>query len=180
MASLFLDPLYIVTFIGEPWLWAALAAALVAIYFVVSRRQPGKFALFKRFLIILVPTLLVVLLLALFLKAAFPVARPCVPCTLVQEAALCNPYCPVNDPSFPSAHAAVAFGAFASLWLVQRKGWQLVVFIIPLAVAASRVGLGVHTWLDVLTGSLIGLLVAAFFWREGERRLFRLSLKNKR
>jgi membrane-associated phospholipid phosphatase len=172
MASLFLDPMYIVTFIGEPELWAALSVALILIYFLVSRRWPGRFLFFKRFLAVLIPTLVVVLLIVLLLKLSFPMARPCTPCTMVQEVSLCNPYCPAGDPSFPSAHAGVAFGVFTTLWLVKRKVWQLPIFILPVLVAYSRVALGVHTWLDVAVGSLIGIAVAAIAHREIEKRFF--------
>jgi len=110
------------------------------------------------------------LLLSFFLKATFPVARPCTPCTMIQQA--CNPYCPANDPSFPSGHAATGFTAFTALWLVKRKASQLPIFIVPVAIAVSRVALGVHVWADVLIGSLIGLVVTAIVWRELERRNF--------
>lgn len=170
MASLYLDPLYILTFIGEPTLWAVLSIALIGIYFVIRNRWYSHRSFLKRFLPVMITSLVIVLLIALFLKAMFPVARPCTPCTMIQEA--CNPYCPANDPSFPSAHAGVAFVVFTSLWLVQRKRWQLPVFLLPVAIAASRVALGVHTWVDVAVGSALGLVVSWLVWRELERRSF--------
>jgi undecaprenyl-diphosphatase len=124
----------------------------------------------KRFISVLLPSLVIVLLLVLFLKTEFPVARLCTPCTMIQD--LCNPYCPANDPSFPSGHAATIFTAITALWLVQRKRWQLPVFLIAIAVAASRVFLGVHTWFDVTMGGLIGLAVTILVWRELERHSF--------
>ncbi len=170
MVSLFLNPLYVLTFIGEPLLWAALSVVLIGVYFLVrfywhKRRLP-----LKSFLMVMIPSLAIVLALSFFLKAEFPMARPCTPCTMIQES--CNPYCPANDPSFPSGHAATAFAVFTSLWLVQRKGWQLPIFILPAAIAASRVALGVHTWPDVIIGSLMGLVVALIVWREAEKRVF--------
>ncbi len=168
MASLFLNPLYILTFIGEPLLWAAMSVALIGVYFIIRFRWYRNRLPLKRFLLVMIPSLAMVLALSFFLKAEFPMARPCTPCTMIQEA--CNPYCPANDPSFPSGHAAVAFTAFTSLWLVQRKGWQLPIFILPIAIAASRVALGVHMWLDVIIGSLMGLAVTLLVWRELEGR----------
>jgi len=172
MASLFLNPLYVLTFIGEPQLWVALSAVLVLAYFLIRFRWYSYRLPMKRFLLVLVPSLAVVLLLSFLLKTAFPMARPCIPCTMIQET--CNPYCPANDPSFPSGHAAVAFAVFTSLWLVQRRRWQLPVFILPVAIACSRVALGVHTWPDVAIGSAMGLVVSWLVWREMERRSFKL------
>ena len=168
MSSLYLDPMYILTFLGEPQLWMALSAVLVLMYFVIRYRW-YKFRLpLKRFLLVLIPSIAVVLLLSLFFRAVFPVARPCVPCTMIQS--ICNPFCPANDPSFPSAHAGMAFAAFTSLWLVRRKAPEAVIFILPVAIAYSRVALGVHTWLDIAGGSIIGLAVAIVTWRELRER----------
>lgn len=165
-----MDPLYLVTFIGEPELWIALMPLLIILYFVVRFQWPKYRMPMKRFLTVLVPSLAIVLVIMFFIKIEFPVARPCVPCTMIQET--CNPYCPANDPSFPSGHATTIFTVFASLWLVQRKRWQLPVFIIPAIVAYSRVALGVHTWIDVAVGSAMGLAVTWLVWREAEKRVF--------
>ncbi len=173
MASLFLNPLYVLTFIGEPLLWIVLSALFVGVYFIIRFYWYRYRLPMKRFLMVMIPSLAIVLALAFFLKAEFPIARPCTPCTMIQEA--CNPYCPANDPSFPSGHAAVAFTVFTSLWLVQRKGWQLPIFILPVAIAASRIALGVHTWLDVTIGSLLGFVVTLLVWRELEKRVFKTS-----
>jgi len=170
MSSLFFDPLYLLTFIGEPELWIALMPLLVVLYFVVRFQWPEYKRPMKRFIAVIVPSLAVVLLIVLLLKTEFPMARPCIPCTMIQQT--CNPYCPTNDPSFPSGHAATVFTVFASLWLIQRKRWQLPIFIIPLAVASSRVLLGVHTWVDITIGGLIGLVITLLAYRELERRSF--------
>jgi undecaprenyl-diphosphatase len=63
------------------------------------------------------------------------------------------------DPGFPSDHATAAF-AIASV-LVLRLGWPGVpVLVAALAIACSRVLLGLHYPGDVLAGALIGTLCA--------------------
>jgi len=74
-----------------------------------------------------------------------------------------------HDPSFPSGHAANAFAAARVLSMTEPRvralWWTLAV-----AIAYSRVYLGVHYPLDVLAGAVIGTLcgVAAI----GARRRF--------
>lgn len=158
------------TFIGEPSLWPFIAAILVLVFFFIRKRWRNESSFLKRFLLIMIPSLAIALILAFLLKEAFPIARPCIPCTMIQD--VCNPYCPANDTSFPSGHATTIFAVLTSLWLVQRKRWQLPIFILAIAVASSRVLLGVHTWTDVIAGSILGLAVSLLVWYCLERRGF--------
>jgi undecaprenyl-diphosphatase len=66
---------------------------------------------------------------------------------------------PTTDPSFPSDHATAAFAiAFAVLFVSRRAG---AVFLLgAVAVALSRIFVGVHYPGDVLAGSLVGLASA--------------------
>jgi membrane-associated phospholipid phosphatase len=78
--------------------------------------------------------------------------------------------------SFPSGHAAVAFGlAFAATALRPRWRWPLLAF--ACAVAASRVILDVHHLGDVIGSALVALLVVrGLTMRFARRRLvFRLD-----
>ena len=74
------------------------------------------------------------------------------------------------DGAFPSAHAAVAFGLATTIWFHNRK---LGVFYLTLAflVSAGRVLANVHYILDILGGSLLGMMVAVLVDRLRTRRL---------
>jgi membrane-associated phospholipid phosphatase len=65
--------------------------------------------------------------------------------------------CPPS-PSLPSNHAAAAFGAAVAL----GKFTPPLLFLLPaLAVAASRVRVGVHTHADVAAGAALGAGIGA-------------------
>jgi membrane-associated phospholipid phosphatase len=152
---------YAITLLGTPEYWAILALVLAAAYFILrysipenpswKRLRPG----FRKFLVIFIPSIFLFLGLALIIKTVWFVQRPCVVCPETG----CNPFCP-EDSSFPSGHAGTSFVIFASLYLTFRKRLILPLFIIPSLISYSRIALGVHTWVDVLGGAVLGLFLA--------------------
>jgi membrane-associated phospholipid phosphatase len=66
--------------------------------------------------------------------------------------------------SFPSGHAATAFGLFLCLAvLVKNNTVKLICFIMAALVAFSRVYLSQHFLIDIYFGSIIGIVSAVFF-----------------
>jgi len=66
--------------------------------------------------------------------------------------------------SFPSGHAAAAFGMFFGLALFQKKSYQWILLIVAAGVAYSRMYLSQHFLMDVAGGMFLGLL---FGWVAG-------------
>lgn len=68
------------------------------------------------------------------------------------------------DNSFPSDHSIVFFAICFSIWLVRKKEWWLWI-ILALCVAISRIWVGVHYPVDVVTGALLGIISAlVMYW----------------
>lgn len=65
----------------------------------------------------------------------------------------------IETPSFPSAHATIAF-AIAGLIFFYSSPLGIVLLIIAALVALSRVFVGVHYMTDVIAGAIIGFLVS--------------------
>ncbi len=65
--------------------------------------------------------------------------------------------------SFPSGHAATAFGIFLCFTFISDKNrTKLLMFLCALIIAYSRVYLSQHFLVDIVAGSLIGVVVALF------------------
>lgn len=74
--------------------------------------------------------------------------------------------------SFPSGHsiAAFALGTFISLML-QKNSYSLMLFVMASLTALSRVYLAQHFLIDIMAGSLIGIIIATAYYIGFERYL---------
>lgn len=90
------------------------------------------------------------------IKAATVVVRPC---RAVSEAATIADCPPLHDWSFPSNHATIA-GAAAVAALLAWRALAWIALPAAVAMAVSRVAIGVHFPLDVAAGLLLGSFVA--------------------
>jgi len=80
-------------------------------------------------------------------------------------------YVKASGYSFPSGHAtdSAAFWGVIGLEYVNSKKWlSILSFIIIALVGISRVILGVHTWIDVIGGWILGLTFAFIACFRGE------------
>jgi membrane-associated phospholipid phosphatase len=161
MTNIFMDITAIwhaLTLLGTPEYWAFAATALVIVYLAFRRLAPESLGFKKfrpalrKFLLIFIPSILIVFGATLLIKNVAYIQRPCTPC----PGEACNPFCD-TDSSFPSGHAGTIFVVFSSLYVTFRKRLVLPPLIIPILVSYSRIALGVHTWIDVLAGALLGL-----------------------
>jgi len=67
----------------------------------------------------------------------------------------------VRPASFPSIHAASAFGGTGAVLFGRYRGWGVIMLVLAAFMIAARVAAGVHWPSDVAGGGLIGLVLAA-------------------
>ena len=96
---------------------------------------------------------------AYILKVIFHAPRPFVDHLDVIPLVSETPY-----TSFPSAHATLFF-ALATVVYIYNKNAGRVLFVAALVISLSRMVVGVHYPRDVLTGALIGVVVAYLFYK---------------
>jgi len=123
---------------------------VVAILLILLRGKKKEI----RALIIIAIVVLVSDFMAAHLKDIFGRIRPCHALTGVRLLAGCG-----GSYSFPSGHATNIFAAMVFLSIRYKKYWPFFLTV-AVAVAYSRVYVGVHYPFDVLGGAVLGTLVA--------------------
>ncbi|UWG48922.1 Membrane-associated phospholipid phosphatase [Halanaeroarchaeum sp. HSR-CO] len=149
--------LVVVTGLGDPVFVAVLA---VAVYWL----GPQYGLLDRRAGATVLATTFFALALTLFLKYGFAMPRPPADVMLIPE----------DGMGFPSGHATGATATYAAL-AVYLKRWSRtnrygLAGVLVVVVALSRVFLGVHYFVDVVAGIVVGLLaLAAVRWVASEQ-----------
>lgn len=88
---------------------------------------------------------------------------------------------PVYDSSFPSGHALIVMGGATIIWLRMKRIWAVPIGIESFLVAYSRIYVGVHYPLDVLSGSILGMAIACLLMGQSKSlmilydKLFRMN-----
>jgi undecaprenyl-diphosphatase len=66
-----------------------------------------------------------------------------------------------HDPSFPSNATTIAFAAATGIWLGNRKA-GIIVYVLATLWAFARFYAGIHFFVDILAGAVLGILTALF------------------
>lgn len=139
----------VVTHLGDPLVVTFVAVVAALVCWLLGRRRDAVYLLAVR---------LVVVVVGYLLKEVVGRARP----------ALAEPVAHAGGYSFPSGHALGAAALYASLAVVVagivRRHWRpllvAVAIVVPIAVATTRVLLGLHFPSDVAAGLVLGWAVA--------------------
>ena len=92
-----------------------------------------------------------------------------------------------NYHSFPSGHSATAFCIFLCFALISGKNWvKIAMLVFASIIAYSRVYLSQHFLIDILAGSLIGVIVTliiylwintlTYSWLNKKIRIFKTKI----
>ena len=147
----------IIAVLGDFQVWLVIIFLVLMAYFILpkSRRVKISFLLSILILSLIVSTAIVELL-----KILTQVPRPCSG----------DADCP-STFSFPSGHAARAFVLATAVALsIKNFGFRLAFLVLAVLVSLSRIVLNYHTYVDIMTGALIGIsityLVATLYKRK--------------
>jgi membrane-associated phospholipid phosphatase len=149
---------------GEAQFWIGVAFASMIIYVLASK--PAK-KYIEWFVFGVLPAAVVSSAITEGLKLLFKIPRPCAGLSFCE-----------TGYSFPSAHAALIFAAM-TVAIMYSKSMKLsfLFFSLALLVSLSRVFLGVHRIQDVIAGGLIGFAVGYFVYKNYEKILQKIKLR---
>ncbi|MFA6661867.1 MAG: phosphatase PAP2 family protein [Bacilli bacterium] len=123
----------------------------------------------KKLMKIIGASVMVGILLNGILKDSFQVVRP-IDDVDVRFVSVDNAFVSTEDMrdsySFPSGHAQnISTGFFTAAFLLKKKWFYILSIVLVVLVCLSRIYLGVHWPLDVLVGSVVGLITAFLMYK---------------
>ena len=138
---------------GELEFWIGAAVAALLIYSITPKKQKNYISWF---IFGALPAVIITWFIIEILKFLFKIPRPCMGLD----------FCP-TDYSFPSGHASIIFASMV-VAIAQSKNKKIRVVLLALAtlVSLSRVFLAVHTFIDIITGAIIGSVIGYLVYRS--------------
>ena len=143
---------YFFTKLGNGWCMVLVAG----LYLILNR---------KKLALLVISSFLLSGLLAQVLKYSLPEARPAILLEKSNYPYFIQHITLHSYSSFPSGHSASAFALAAVLtFYFPNKWWSVPLFLYACLVGYSRIYLGDHFLIDVISGAVIGLASAIACW----------------
>lgn len=143
---------YLITQLGNGW-----CMIIVSALYLILKRKKLAFLIFSSFLLSGV--------IAQVLKYFIPEARPAMILDKSQYPYFIDHVTLHSYSSFPSGHTASAFAmATVISFYLPDKWWSVPLLLYAVLVGYSRIYLGNHFLIDVLSGLIIGVISSVFCW----------------
>ena len=155
----------LIQFFASFYLWVLFAGVLLI--WIFDKKTT------LNFILQVLASALVAWVIAEMIKNLFPTIRPFYlnnssPLTLTVP----------TDPSYPSAHTAVAFASAIAVWIHKPKT-GIFYIISAIVIGLARILASVHIFIDIFGGTLVGVSTGLIIARINLERLFTRS-KNSR
>lgn len=139
----------LIVFLNTQGVLIFIGSVLIYEFFILRKKEVTSHAVFA---------VVTVFIVSVLLKELYLVPRPFTHPGVASYAGL------ARLSSFPSLHAALAFGLATTVALHQRR-FGIFLLVIAAMISVGRVAAYVHYPIDIAFGILIGVLVGLFFDR---------------
>ncbi len=161
------QPILEKVFIGVSYLGDGVFVILVSLLFFIFKKRKEALLIFATYALSGI--------LAQIIKNLIPMPRPLLFFKPEQYNHFIEGVSYANMASFPSGHTTSAFALATTLiFIIKSKKWDILLLILAIGVGFSRIYLGQHFLLDVITGAFLGFIsTILILWMYLDTNIFK-------